>query len=529
MESPSNLDTNGSLRINPLAELFTEIAQNRLNGSLRIEHAAQKIVVYFDAGETVFAVSNARRHRLFEMLLQADKISREQLVAIPEFTSDLSLKESLIKNNLFEKTEINAIFLRQILEILKTALDWREGGWTFSPLVRIKGDIRFPADPKNLLVQHARNVPLEEIARKLNNPQESFSVRAVMPANVNLSPPESFVYSRIEKSLMTIEEIQVLSGMPDAETRRIIYTLWLGGFLVREKWSAAFSERKIAAITAAHIALKKEEQKPKTIILPNESKRAANVSTPPKTAKIQEIVEEAAPVEKQISLDEYLQRIKNAANYYEIFALAPDAAHSEIKQTYFGLAKRFHPDLYYRESNTELLDRIQSAFGKIAQAYETLKNINSRDAYDFKVRRELAEMKAVRQSETTFEAIDLQKQTDEATENFERGFSFLIDGNYGAAVPFLARAVHSAKDNARYQAYFGKALAADAAQRHKAEGALQTAIKLDGENADYRIMLAEFFINFNLLKRAEGELNRLLVIFPNHREAQSLLDSLRKK
>ena len=118
MESPSNLDTNGSLRINPLAELFTEIAQNRLNGSLRIEHAAEKIVVYFDAGETVFAVSNARRHRLFEMLLQADKISREQLVAIPEFTSDLSLKESLIKNNLFEKTELNAFFLKLLPDIL---------------------------------------------------------------------------------------------------------------------------------------------------------------------------------------------------------------------------------------------------------------------------------------------------------------------------------------------------------------------------------------------------------------------------
>ena len=33
----------------------------------------------------------------------------------------------------------------------------------------------------------------------------------------------------------------------------------------------------------------------------------------------------------------------------------------------------------------------------------------------------------------------------------------------------------------------------------------------------------------NLLKRAEGELNRLLMITPDHKEAQLLLDSLPKK
>jgi hypothetical protein len=41
-------------------------------------------------------------------------------------------------------------------------------------------------------------------------------------------------------------------------------------------------------------------------------------------------------------------------------------------------------------------------------------------------------------------------------------------------------------------------------------------------------MLAEFFIQFNLLKRAEGELNRLLAVYPSNREARELLDSLRK-
>jgi hypothetical protein len=39
-------------------------------------------------------------------------------------------------------------------------------------------------------------------------------------------------------------------------------------------------------------------------------------------------------------------------------------------------------------------------------------------------------------------------------------------------------------------------------------------------------MLAEFFVQHNLPKRAEGELNRLLAIFPDNKEARVLLDSL---
>jgi len=520
MQAQNNLETIGSLRINPLAELLVEISQNNLIGSLRMTNATQKIAVYFDTGDAVFAASNARQHRLFELLLQTGKITKEQLAAIPDFTNDLALKENPLVNNFFEKKEIAGLFSRQIAEILKTALAWRDGDWTFSPLVRIKGDIRFAVDAANLLVEYARDLPAEEIARKFKNPRESVRVKSKMPAGINLSPPESFVFSRFETAALTIEEIQTLSGLPEAETRQILYALWLGGLLVRENPNPAFSERKVSAILSARLALVKQET-PTGAIQPPEMKSET-------TAK-EASAKENAPVEEQITVEEYLARVEKATNFYEIFALAPDAAAAEIKQIYFGLAKRFHPDMFHKETNAELLQRIQAAFGELAHAYETLKNDGSRDVYDFKMRKELAEMKAVQQSETTFEAIDLQKQTDQATENFEQGFGLLMDGNHNAATPFLARAAHFAPNNARYHAYYGKALSMDGKQRHKAEGELQTAVKLDGEQADYRIMLAEFFVQVGLVKRAEGELNRLLTIAPNNREARTLLDSLTKK
>src|SRR6185369_9784912 len=113
----------------------------------------------------------------------------------------------------------------------------------------------------------------------------------------------------------------------------------------------------------------------------------------------------------------------------------------------------------------------------------------------------------------------------EASEIFEHGFNLIMEEDYEQALPYIVRAMNMAPDIGRYHAYYGKLLAMDKNQRFKAEAALQTAIRLEADNPEHRIMLAEFFIQYNLLKRAEGELNRLLAISPNNKEAKALLDS----
>ncbi len=528
MESSNNLEINGSLQTNPFAELICEIKRNRFSGSLRLSNEAQKIVVYFDIGEVVFAVSNDRRHRLYEVLLQTDKITKDRLVAIADFTNDLALKNNLVANNLLDASEVNALFARLIENILQTLTAWQSGEWIFSPLVRLKSDTRFQINPKNIFINYARNLPAEVINGKFGNKFDSFKTTEAMPLNVNLTPRESFVYSRFEGSSMTTEEIRVLSGLPESETFQIIYSLWLGGFLEREKWSAAFSGKYVAAVSTTKISAKKDESKPE--IQPSNKKVAPAIEPlKPEVVETVETPPEPPPEEKQISLDEYLDRTISARNFYDVFALPPDSTVADIKNGYFALAKRFHPDLYRREAEAGLHQRIQDAFSNLARAYEVLKDAKSREVYDFKMRKELTEMRERIESGVTEEEVDVQVQIDQATQNFDQGFDYLMDGEYESAIPYLARAVFYAKENARFHAYYGKALSNEQKHRHQAESELHTAIKLDGQNADYRIMLAEFYIEIELVKRAEGELNRLLAIFPNNAEALAILDTLKKK
>ena len=119
-------------------------------------------------------------------------------------------------------------------------------------------------------------------------------------------------------------------------------------------------------------------------------------------------------------------------------------------------------------------------------------------------------------------------QIEQAAEYFESGFSLFMEEKFDTATPFLAKAAYLAPKNAKYRAYYGKALSVDGNQRHKAEAELQAALKIDPYNATFRILLAEFFMQHNLLKRAEGELRRLLAVFPANREASEMLESLKK-
>jgi curved DNA-binding protein CbpA len=523
MTTQSNLEIKGNLREHPLAELLLEISQTNLSGSIRLASGEQKTVVYLTDGGVAFAVSNQRKHRLFEILVREKRFSAKQIVELPNFTSDLELGRNLVRNHLLTKAELDDFFVQQIKEVLQAVFDWTDGEWIFSSLARIKENIYFHVNLQQILMDYARSLSSAKVSGRFKSLQESFRMKVnAQTKPVNFLPREQFVLSRFEVSAMKIEEVKALSGLSAPETFHVLYVLWLGGFLLRHNWNTAFSDRKISDILSAKISLKKPEA-PSLETVPQ-----AKPETPKPVVKevaAPEIPPEA-PKDAKISLDEYLEQTEKSENYYEMFGVAPKAATADIKKAYFAFAKQFHPDLFQRTTAPELQTRIQNAFTKIARAYETLRDASTREVYDFKLRKELAEMERAEASGVT---VDLQGQAKMAEDFFKSGFSLLMEESYEDALPHLGRAVHLAPQNARYHAFYGKALSFDESQRHKAESEMQSALKLDPKNETYRIILAEFFIQYNLLKRAEGELNRLLAIAPKNSEAKALLDSLRNK
>ncbi|HYP50911.1 MAG TPA: DnaJ domain-containing protein, partial [Pyrinomonadaceae bacterium] len=468
-----------------------------------------------------------------------------------------ALGDTLVARGAISALDLHRLFTRQVEEIVQSALAWQEGEWTFSALLRIKESINYKIEIRKILFEYARSLSPDKIVRRFRSFHETFGLNPTPEAqNLQLATQEAFLLSRFEKSFLKVQEIVTLGGLPEAMTMQTLYVLWLGGFLYRQNWNAAFSERKISAMLSARLALKSDEllvaaaaedeaeaaaeaiaaaeERPRQfqqiraeIVRQNGKKEETKAPAAPAAP---EIAKPFDPQQERRLMEAYLKRVEEADTLYQVLGVAPQVKTSEIKTTYFALARRFHPDLFHKEAGTETHRRIQAAFTEIAHAYEVLKDESSREIYDFKNREKItASASGASAPKAKQPANSAEAQAALAKESFDQGYSYLMNGDYEEALPLLARAVHLAPANARYHIFYGKVLSADEKSTHKAESEMQTAIKLDPNNSVFRIMLAEFYIDVKLFRRAEGELQRLLAMFPNNKEAQDLLDSLPKK
>ncbi len=501
----------GQLSDRPLAELVREVSLKDLSGTLRLQHQSVKAALYFENGEIIYAASNLRELRLAEYLKKQGLVSASELSASGN-RSDLTLAAALISKGVIERQTIESVFTRQVGNILRMALLWAEGTWEFDDRSLLEDSIRVKLDTSGLLLEATRRMSLELIAAQFPSDEELISPSATVPDFNDLLPSEGFVISRLD-SPMKLSELIALSGLAEMEATRTIYGLVLGGFMERELKPNLLQARQRTA--ASHT-------------------QAVRPSSPESLPPSGEVFEETQIAD----LDAFLIRLDGASTHYEVLNVISSAPAERIKNSYYSLARLYHPDKFHLQTSATLHSRIESAFARITQAYETLMDARRRSGYDAKLAAlekskkfaQSAPKKVVKEAGTSASeagtASVAGSESARAENNFEEGYAALQQGQAKFAVTRLAAAVRAVPQEARYRAYYGSALAAGEDTRRLAEAELQAAIKLDPDNASYRIMLAELFFELGFFKRAEGEIERAVSLEPNNAAARKLMDKL---
>lgn len=527
--SRSRLSMNGQIKEHPLGELLREISVAKLSGALRVTRERIKTVVYLDAGEIIFAASNLRIHRLAECLRRWAILTDEQLLRVGEKDSDVELSEALLAANLLDQHALEIIFARQVAEIIRPVLLWTDGTWDFDPRVRLAKNVRVQIETSKLLVESARRLPTQFAAQRFKNSNETISPNASASQELDLLPTESFILSRMD-SPARVHELVAISGLPEAETLHAVYALTFSDYLRRESWPVAFAPQVVAQAQAIGEAMLKGGAAAKS-----EAKAAAQKSAPTDAPE--------AEMDEERALEELFARLERATNYYQVLGISRSSGADIVKRTYLKLAKRFHPDRFHQ--NAMLHTRVENAFTRIAQAYETLKDKQTRAVYDLKLEKEKEAMhaagfsqapKATDRSAPTGDArapSDAPTQSSTASEQyraediFKQGLTALKQGNQVLAVTRLGEAARLAPRQARYRAYYGRALAARAQTQRQAEAEYQAALAIEPQNSSYRVMLAELYRELGLFRRALAESERALSIDPQNQGAQQLLKALR--
>jgi curved DNA-binding protein CbpA len=536
----------GQLKDHPLVELIHEISEARLSGALRLAHERVKAVVYFDAGQTVAASMNLRAMRLVELLRRAGAVESARIDAlVQEGMTDEHAGLALVRAGLLDAAGLKRLQWRQSSEVLRELLLWAEGDWSFDPRVRLAGGYREPLDVDQLLVDGARALPHELVARRLADedetvaPAEGAQEKAVAGV-IRLLPLEGFVLSRVYAP-MRLGELLAVSGLAEEETRRAVYALALGGLVERTRWPRAFDDD----------VRRKAQTRPAATAQPAPTPETADART---QAEAQEAAAEAAAeTDPRAAVEELLERARGATHYM-VLGVARSATPDDIKRAYYSLARRLHPDRFRRDADETQRQQIDAAFAKIAQAYETLKDASRRAAYDLKLskqreddaraaeearakRRAEGEAAAGKREDATTRGASHKSARDasqrsslpaDAEQKFQQGLAALRRDDVAQAVSLLGEAARREPKQARYRAYFGAALARDKMTRRQAESELQAAISLDAGNAAYRVMLAELYAEVGLRRKAEAELERALALDPAHAAARRLLEEVRR-
>jgi curved DNA-binding protein CbpA len=74
---------------------------------------------------------------------------------------------------------------------------------------------------------------------------------------------------------------------------------------------------------------------------------------------------------------------------YELLDINADASRKELRNRYFELSKRFHPDKIGIKTDHDLKRKLEALFGRLTMAYDILSNPKSREEYDKSVKARL--------------------------------------------------------------------------------------------------------------------------------------------
>jgi hypothetical protein len=496
---------NGQLHDNPCPELVRELLIKKLSGRLKLDFNKIKVVIYFRSGTLVYAASNVRTLRLSEFLVKGQLVTSDDLRYLGSNIDDFALAKTLLSENRLSQTQLVQQQRNQVADVLRLALLWTEGSWDFDHRSHLMEDVNLQTDVPGLLIETVRRLPDKFTASRFLNHSELISPVANPPTVVNLLPAEVFLWSRVDTPL-ALSQLVAVSGLPESDTLRVVYSLALVGLLSRQYWKSAF--RGSLAETPAEV----------------------ETTEPP-------VVEQPVITEPTDNIEAFLARLSSAKSHYEILGVDKDVSMSDLKKRYYDIARKYHPDRF-RGSDSSLLTQIESGFARITQAYDTLRDSKLRASYDSKLE---AQRRAARLAESAPKAATLRSEdilSAEETQDasltpvqlaelqFKKGFAALELGDRNVAVGLLGSAARAVAHEPRYRAYYGRALALHESTRRLAEAELQAALKLDPNNAEYRIMLAELYRDLGFQVRARGEAERALAADRNNRKAKDLLTSL---
>ncbi|HLP44783.1 MAG TPA: DnaJ domain-containing protein [Candidatus Kapabacteria bacterium] len=456
----------------PVPLVLRDILREKSHGELIVRGRNFTRNLFFEDGNLVFAGSNVIEERLGEILFKIGKIDRRQFIEILEMLERKATNEKLgkvlVQKKILSQRDLFFALLYQLRAIATSVFALVSGEWQFiDKIPDIPSDSRFNIELPGIII---------EGANKIGN-FSYFKNRFY-----RLTPRIGPIPEKMKEFLSTYETgfYGELTGFTNITCEQIIPQLEISEDIF---W------KKIILFYLLNIV------------------EFNQVST---DREMDKNVEDLFILYERIRSDKI--------DFYELLGLQKTATFNEIKDAYFNIAKKYHPDRISNAPDPEIKEKANFVFAEMNKAYDNLSNDDKKRAYDSKGYKEGSIEDSIKDN-----------LLERAKMLYRRAKALYTQKQYGEAVPLLEEAVALDTNKPPYFLMLGLCQMNLPALRRAAEKSLQKVIDQEPWNVEAYTAMGMLFLSENQVNRAEGFFRKVLSLNPDHalarKKLQELLDS----
>jgi len=437
----------------------------RKSGQLSFRRGDTQKQLCFQDGGLIFAKTNIPEERIGAILRQIGKISAEVFQSIPEMIHPGNmLGETLIQKKIISQKDLYEGLVVQMTKATLSLFTFFDAEITFSERGRFFEDgLEQKMNLLQLIEQGVREMPFHPALK--NYLENKIPVRG--------DPEHIQILTNEEKALLDLLDGEKSSGkLQTLQTRQ-----------PENFWKTLYLMFCLNIIDLQEMGKKREEEEDR-------------VRT---DADIRERIQEALEFKKKLP----------ELDHYQVLGVPSHADEEEIKKAYFGLARKFHPDLFGRHLAAEYKSQLEEVFTFITRAYRALLSKEPNTPFA------KTPASVPREGE--------KDRSKNAETRFRQGKTLFDRGHYEAAISLLEDAIRLKSDKGDYYLLLALAQSKISTFSKKAEHNFLHSLELEPWNPEGYVGLGFLYKHEGLLARAKKQFEKALEIDPEHEIAKQTL------
>jgi curved DNA-binding protein CbpA len=191
-------------------------------------------------------------------------------------------------------------------------------------------------------------------------------------------------------------------------------------------------------------------------------------------------------------------RASESQNFYELLGVETNDTEDVIRQRYYSLARRFHPDRFHGPDVADLQPAMEILFARMNQAFHALQDPERRSEYD----------------RNLFKGTTSQRQKQKAAaaevgrENYRRGMELIGEEQFVKALAYLENAVSADPTRPEYFETLGMVQSLNPRLKEEAEATLKKGIELAPSRATGYLRLGLHYYKTRQLEKAAAALDK---------------------